>query len=166
MTARVDPSGVKKTSWKEMAVRFVFGGLITALAGFIGKLFGPAIGGLFLAFPAILPATVTLVARHDNRRLAGIDAMGAALGSLGLIAFGLVVWGLATHTAGGLVLVVAAIVWFAVSAAAWWVAVRMGVEGAIAKVRAPISHRSGVMRRGIPDAAGERGTPSGSTSSG
>ena len=38
---------------------FFFGGLITAVAGVIAQRFGPIIGGLFLAFPAIFPASAT-----------------------------------------------------------------------------------------------------------
>ena len=46
-----------------MITRFglFFGGLITALAGVIAKQFGPAVGGLFLAFPAMFPASATLI---------------------------------------------------------------------------------------------------------
>jgi hypothetical protein len=44
-------------------------GAITAAAGLIAGLYGPTIGGLFLAFPSILPASLTLVAHDfpDNR---------------------------------------------------------------------------------------------------
>jgi hypothetical protein len=41
----------------EFAVRFLFGGFCTVAAGLIAKRFGPSIGGLFLAFPAIFPAS-------------------------------------------------------------------------------------------------------------
>jgi Flp pilus assembly protein TadB len=39
----------------EFALRFLFGGLVCVAAGLIAKEYGPAIGGLFLAFPAIFP---------------------------------------------------------------------------------------------------------------
>jgi hypothetical protein len=56
--------------------------LVTVGAGLIASRFGPNLGGLFLAFPAILPATLTLVARHTrNAKPAGADALGAALGA-------------------------------------------------------------------------------------
>ena len=75
-------------------------------AGLIAAGFGPVIGGLFLAFPAIFPASATLVEKHVRERkekagLAGarrgkeaaaLDAAGATLGSFGLAAFGLVIW--------------------------------------------------------------------------
>ena len=61
MRIQVDLSTLGQTKWHDYAVRFLFGGLITALAGIIAKKFGPGIGGLFLAFPAIFPASATLI---------------------------------------------------------------------------------------------------------
>src|SRR5438067_4866772 len=58
-------------SWKAYGLRFAFGGLITAITGLIAHNFGPVVGGLFLAFPAILPASVTLIEDHDGERAAG-----------------------------------------------------------------------------------------------
>jgi len=57
MQIKVDPSVIGRTKWYEYAIRFLFGGLITAVAGIVAKQFGPGIGGLFLAFPAIFPAS-------------------------------------------------------------------------------------------------------------
>ncbi len=67
---------------------------MTVLAGLIAKHFGPVVGGLFLAFPAIFPASATLLDRdqREKKRRAGIpatlrgrlavalDARGAAIG--------------------------------------------------------------------------------------
>jgi len=67
-----------------------------------------------LAFPAIFVASATLVEKHERERkqkrgLAGrrrgtdaaaLDAAGAALGTLGLVAFGSVVWWLASDFGG------------------------------------------------------------------
>lgn len=61
MQIKVDASVIGQTTWYEYAVRFLFGGFITAVAGIIAKEFGPGIGGLFLAFPAIFLASATLI---------------------------------------------------------------------------------------------------------
>jgi hypothetical protein len=101
VVVRVDPSVIGQTKWHEYAVRFFFGGLITAVAGIIAKKFGAGIGGLFLAFPAIFPASATLIEEHEKKRkeekglqgtqrgreAASIDAAGAAMGSVGLTVF-------------------------------------------------------------------------------
>jgi len=53
-----------------MITRFVlfFGGLVTAIAGVIAKQFGAAVGGLFLAFPAIFPASATLIEKREKQK--------------------------------------------------------------------------------------------------
>jgi hypothetical protein len=135
MIVTVDPSALRQTTWYEYAIRFVFGGLVTAAVGLITNEWGPSVGGLFLAFPAIFPASATLVEKHEDekkaeeglaghrrgRKSAAASAAGAAIGSIGLIAFGLTVWTLAPHLHGGLVLAVATAVWFGVAALGWLV---------------------------------------------
>ena len=101
-------------------MKFPFGGTITVVAGEIAHAYGPFLGGVFLAFPAILPASLTLVKKHDGRRAAVDDARGATLAAFGLGAFGL------TASATALVpcwlaLVLASVVWILVSGSAWLV---------------------------------------------
>jgi hypothetical protein len=111
----------KPAAW-EYVVRFVFGGLVTACTGLAAKRFGPAIGGLFLAFPAILPASLTLVRRHDGRAAARDDARGAQLGALGLAGFAAVVLLLGERWPAPLVLAAAAVAWAAIAVSAWLIA--------------------------------------------
>jgi hypothetical protein len=106
MIVRFKPSVLFQTRWYEYLVRFALGGAMTVVAGLIAARFGPVIGGLFLAFPAIFPASATLIEKHVRERkekaglpgarrgkeAAALDAAGAALGSFGLAAFGLVIW--------------------------------------------------------------------------
>jgi Protein of unknown function (DUF3147) len=135
LTINIDLSGLKRTKWYEFAIRFLAGGLITALVGVIAKEFGPGVGGLFLAFPSIFPAAASLVESHEKkkkgrvgldgetrgRQAAALDAAGAALGSIGLIAFAIIVWqGLPGHNPG-VVLGSATLAWLAVSGLLWWV---------------------------------------------
>jgi hypothetical protein len=105
MRIQVDLSTLAQTQWHDYAVRFLFGGLITTLAGIIAKEFGPGIGGLFLAFPAIFPASATLIEKHEKEKkeslglkgeargriAASIDAAGSSMESIGLVVFALVV---------------------------------------------------------------------------
>jgi hypothetical protein len=100
MRISLDLSALKRTRWYEYALRFFFGGAVTVATGLIAKRYGPVFGGLFLAFPAIFPASATLVEKHETekkrhagiidnsrgRKAAALDARGAALGSLGLAA--------------------------------------------------------------------------------
>jgi hypothetical protein len=114
-------SRLHQTSVKEYGLRFLFGGVTTAVVGVIATAFGPEVAGLFLAFPAILIASLTLLGNHHGNAAAGSDALGAAIGATGLIAFGAIVWKLSQHTPGTLMLTVATVVWFLVSVAIWLV---------------------------------------------
>jgi len=103
---RIRLAELKDARWYSYALRILFGGAVTVLTGVVAKYYGPSMGGLFLAFPAILPASMTLIERHekqkkrrvglDGRReahaVASVDAAGASIGAIGLAAFGLVVW--------------------------------------------------------------------------
>jgi PncC family amidohydrolase len=88
--ARLDLKKIRTINPRDYALRFAFGALISACAAILTLKFGPKFGGLFLAFPAILPATLTLLEKKDGLAQAVSDMRGAAIGSLGLIAFAVV----------------------------------------------------------------------------
>jgi uncharacterized membrane protein (GlpM family) len=119
MRIELKPSALKETRWYEYLVRFAFGGLIAVVAGVVGHSFGLFLGGLFLAFPAILPASLTLVKKHDGRKRAADDAAGAVCGAIGLFGFAAVVWSGAQRFNLAAVLAVATVLWFALSYLSW-----------------------------------------------
>lgn len=133
MLVKLSSSALKKTRWYEYGVRFLLGGLATVFAGIIGQYFGAAVGGLFLALPAILCASATLIESHERRtkekaglsgrrrgqQAAALDAAGAGLGSLGLAGFAAAFYALvATSVIGAFAAAILA--WAAVSVSAWW----------------------------------------------
>jgi hypothetical protein len=133
MRIEINLTGLKETRWYELAERFVAGGLMTAGAGLIAKEYGPVVGGIFLAFPAIFPASATLIEKHERgkkeeaglhgsvrgRKAAGVDAAGAALGSLGLFTFALIVKRFLVGHSSWIVLVGATAIWLSVSLLLW-----------------------------------------------
>jgi hypothetical protein len=133
MRIKVDASALFKSRWYEFAVRFLFGGLITAIAGLIAKEFGAGLGGLFLAFPAIFPASATLIEKHEKqkkervglhgfvrgRKAAGVDAAGAAMGGVGLLVFAWLVKALIGSHQPWLALTGATVSWLVVSLLLW-----------------------------------------------
>ena len=143
MQIKVDPSALRQTKWHQYAARFLFGGLITAVAGVIAEKYGPAVGGLFLAFPAIFPASATLIEKHEEERkqeygldgrergreAASVDAVGSAMGSIGLFVFALLVWQFLPGHTHWLVLTVATLAWLAVSIAIWQLRKRKPAAG-------------------------------------
>src|ERR1700759_4884837 len=68
MVIKFKLSALRRTRWYEIVLRFLFGGLATVATGMIAKSYGPVIGGVFLAFPAIFPATATLVEKHEKEK--------------------------------------------------------------------------------------------------
>ena len=133
MKVHLDTSSPREAQAHDYVYRFVFGGLVTALAGVIAKVYGPAVGGLFLAFPAIFPAACSLTQSHQKRRkaeigcdgtargkdAAAINAFGASLGTLGLGAFALALWKLITVTTPATVLLVCIAAWLLVTLGAY-----------------------------------------------
>ncbi len=133
MLVKFEVSELRETRWYEYATRFLFGGAITAAAGIIAQKYGPTIGGLFLAFPAIFPASASLIEKHENEKkkragfrgtergriAAGIDAAGTAMACTGLTAFAMVSWKLLPLHATWLALTVATLTWAGVSVIVW-----------------------------------------------
>ena len=135
MIVSVNTTGLKRAQWYEYVIRFGLGGFVTAGAGFIAKKSGASFGGLFLAFPAILAASSTLIEKHERERKeqkglhglyrgrlsAAADAAGAAMGSMGLIAFAWLVWKLMPKYTAWEVLAAATLTWALVSFSIWWI---------------------------------------------
>ena len=139
MLAKVDASRLKETRWHEFAVRFLLGGLITAFAGIMGHKYGASVGGLFLAFPAIFPASATLIDKHEKgkkeraglnghgraRQLVSVDAAGTAMGSIGLLVFALLIHETIRQHSTWLVIGGATVVWLGISVLIWYARKRM-----------------------------------------
>jgi len=113
------PDQAARTPVREWLIRFAFGAGVSALAGIISEIWGPKAGGLFLAFPAILLASLTLVAKDEGAHQAGEDARGAALGATGLIGFAVVVATTARHWPVWATLVTATLAWVTISGMAY-----------------------------------------------
>lgn len=134
MKISVDIATLRGTRWQQYAVRFVLGGLVTLIAGAIARLLGPVIGGLFLAFPAIFPASATLIAKRERqkkarkglqgttrgRRAAALDAAGTVLGAVGLMGFAVLVWRILPKVPAAVALCAATLLWLVISLPLWW----------------------------------------------
>lgn len=135
MRVQIKFASIKGIRPHEWAVRFLFGGAICVLAGLISNHYGPRVGGLFLAFPAIFPAGASLVEAHERkhkeragidgtrrgRTVAGVDAAGASIGCIGLAGFAAACWLGLPRLGSAAVFVVATALWFLLSIAFWMV---------------------------------------------
>jgi hypothetical protein len=135
MRIGLDVSSMHRSRWRDYRLRFVFGAMVTALTGLIAKKYGPSAAGVFLAFPAIFPAGATLIEKNEQekkrkagldgtqrgRAAASMDAAGAAMGTLGLIAFAILVWRFLPSHSSLTILLGAGVAWLSISVLAWWI---------------------------------------------
>jgi hypothetical protein len=113
--AGVDPGRVREVRGSELAVRFAFGAAVSLVAAMIGLFVSPKAGGMFLAFPAILPAALTLLEKKHDTGHAVHTVRGAVLGSAGMVGFAIIAALAFTHWPAALVISVAAAGWVVVS---------------------------------------------------
>ncbi len=131
---RFSASALKEGRWYEYLVRFVLGGLATVFTGLVSKFYGPSIGGLFLALPAIFCASATLIEKHEIRRkrqvgligqrrgreAAALEAAGTLSGSTGMLAFA-AIFALLVNDSVAAAFVGASLAWPIVAVATWFV---------------------------------------------
>lgn len=128
ITARVDErpavhlSKIREVKPKHLIVRFLAGALTSVVAGLVTLAFGARVGGLMLAFPAILGASLTLIADQEDSAEAREDARGAVMGGLAMAAFAAVAAVSFGHMGGALALLLAAATWFVVAFAGYAIA--------------------------------------------
>jgi hypothetical protein len=60
----IAPRKLRELSIRALGIRFVFGAGVSLLAGVVSTVWGARAGGVFLAFPAILLASMTLIAKE------------------------------------------------------------------------------------------------------
>jgi hypothetical protein len=121
----VDPGALRKVRARDLALRFLFGAVVSAVAGLVTLKFGTRLGGLFLAFPATLPASLTLIEEKESREKAEANASGGELGGLGLAAFAIVAYLLLSHDQPVLGLVCALLAWTLVAGGAYLILRRL-----------------------------------------
>lgn len=107
------PSAVREVRGRDVGYRFLGGALTSIAAGGVTLLFGARVGGILLAFPAILAASLTLIEEEENSAEAREDARGAVMGGIALALFAAVAAVTFGSLSGALALVLATVAWFA-----------------------------------------------------
>ena len=133
MLIKFDPAALAQIKVHEYIIRFLLGGAVCLATGLMAQKFGPVVGGIFLAFPAIFPASATLVERHERERKAragigstsrgrlsaALDARGASMGAIALLLFAGVVWSLLPSHNAAWVLAAATAAWALLATTLW-----------------------------------------------
>ncbi len=123
-TPHLELGKIAKVRRRDLVYRFLAGAITSVGAGVVTLVFGPRAGGIFLAFPAILAASLTLIEEQEDSVEAREDARGAMVGGVALAVFAVV----AALTLGSLnaaiALALAAFAWLGVAvsgyAGLWW----------------------------------------------
>jgi hypothetical protein len=102
----------------------VAGAATSVVAGLVTLAFGARVGGILLAFPAILAASLTLIEEQEDSVDAREDARGAIVGGCGLIVFAVVAAVTLNELPPAVALLLAAAAWALVAlgsyAVFWW----------------------------------------------
>ncbi len=115
---------VARVKPRDLLIRFLTGGLTSVGAGLVTLAFGARAGGIFLAFPAILAASLTLIEKQEDSAEAREDSRGALVGGAGMAAFAVVAALTLDQLGAGLALALAALAWLVAALsgyfALWW----------------------------------------------
>ena len=118
------PDRLRDLRVRDLGIRFLAGAVTSVVCGVVTLVFGARVGGILLAFPAILAASLTLIEREEDSSNAREDARGAIVGAVALIVFAVVAALTFGAIAGGLALVAATGAWLGVALGgyglAWW----------------------------------------------
>jgi Protein of unknown function (DUF3147) len=117
ITARVaerpalDLHEIREARPRDLGYRFLAGAVTSIVAGLVTLAFGPRAGGIFLAFPAILAASLTLIEEQDDSAEAREDARGAVIGGCALALFAAVAALTLGKMSGAVALLLATVAW-------------------------------------------------------
>jgi len=105
--AGISPRAIRDVRPRDLIIRFAFGAVVSAVAAVLAIVIDPRFAGIFMAFPAILPATLTLIEEEGSERKAKDDDVGAILGAAALVLFGGLTWWLVPKLGAAPALVIA-----------------------------------------------------------
>jgi hypothetical protein len=115
---------VKEASARELLIRFAAGAATSVASGLVTLALGPRVGGILLGFPAIMAASLTLIAEEEDIAEAREDARGGVVGACALTLFAAVATLTFGHLPGGIVLALSAVIWAAAAllgyVVLWW----------------------------------------------
>jgi nicotinamide mononucleotide (NMN) deamidase PncC len=107
----IESNKLGNLSLRDFGIRFAFGAGVSLLAGLVGLGVGQRAGGVLLAFPAILPAALTLIEKREGTSEAVADIRGAVIGACAMVFFAVTVVALAGRMPTALAILVAGVGW-------------------------------------------------------
>lgn len=121
---RVEPQKLAEVRPRDLGYRFLAGAATSIVAGIVTIELGARVGGIFLAFPAILAASLTLIEEQEDSAEAREDSRGAVVGGCAMAVFAAVAALTIRRADGAVALGLAAVAWLVAAAggylAAWF----------------------------------------------
>ena len=108
---QLHPGKVREVRLRDLAIRFFAGAATSVVAALVTLALGDRVGGAFLAFPAILAASLTLIEEEEDGVEAREDARGAVLGGIALAGFAVVAALALPSLPGSIALLLATAAW-------------------------------------------------------
>lgn len=109
---------------RDLLIRFAAGGITSIVSGALTIAFGPRVGGIFLAFPAILGASLTLIEEQEGSVDAREDSRGSILGACAMALFAIAATLALGHIGGAIALLIASAIWVVAALSLylilWW----------------------------------------------
>jgi Protein of unknown function (DUF3147) len=102
---------IKEARPRDLGYRFLAGAATSIAAGLVTLAFGARTGGILLAFPAILAASLTLIEEQEDSAEAREDARGAVIGGCALTLFAAVAALALGHLNPAVALLLASVAW-------------------------------------------------------
>ena len=120
----LDVEKVFKARPRDLLIRFGAGAATSIASGAVTLAFGARVGGILLALPAILAASLTLIEEQESSADAREDARGATVGGFALAVFALAAALALGHLNGAVALTIAAAAWLVAAISiyviVWW----------------------------------------------
>lgn len=105
-------SKLRQVNPRSLVFRFVTGAITSVVSGLLAIAVSARIGGIMLTFPAILGASLTLIAREEDTAEAREDARGGVIGGCALALFAGVAALTLGHLSPAMSLLLATVAWF------------------------------------------------------
>lgn len=113
---------IREVRPRDLGIRFVAGAITSVVSGVLATAVSARVGGIFLAFPAILAASLTLIEKQEDSAVAREDARGAVVGGCAMAVFAAVAALAFGDLPGAIVLAIATLAWVAVAFTGYFLA--------------------------------------------
>jgi len=124
---RLDLSRMRQIKLKDYAIRFVLGGAVSVIAALIGQWMTPRFGGVFMAFPAILLASLTLIGKEQGYEQSAEDAEGGVLGAIAFVGSAAFIAATVEALLGAISLLIALVIWLGVAVGLYLLCIKAGL---------------------------------------